>query len=99
MESQCHTGYRCVYDTVEDKGWRVGIGNHKIISVISSVIEVYDTVPVCEPDVECVDCLNWKYFESHGSTTTTTTTTAEPSSSTTSLTRTSVCKTPGWWGR
>ncbi|RYP04747.1 hypothetical protein DL765_010083 [Monosporascus sp. GIB2] len=34
MESACHTGYECAYDTVADKGWRVGIGTHKIRAVI-----------------------------------------------------------------
>lgn len=96
MESQCHTGKQCVYDTVSDYGWRVGIGNHKIRNVIDSVIKVYPTVPECFPDDECVDCYNWKFFESNGSdsTTTTTTTTTNPST----RTRTTTCKTPGWWG-
>lgn len=95
MESQCHTGKQCIYDTVGDYGWRVGIGNHKIHNVIENVIKVYPTVPECEPDDQCVDCFNWKYFESNGSDSTTTST-----STTTSLTRTrtTTCKTPGWWG-
>lgn len=94
LESSCHTGHRCVYDTVEDLGWRVGIGTHRILSVISDVIEKYETVPKCEPDKVCLDCVNWKFIESNGSepiTSTTTTTSSEP-------TRTSTCQTPGWWG-
>ncbi len=99
FESVCHTGFRCVYDTVQDKGWRVGIRSHQIINVISDVLEPYDTVPSCERDTECFDCSNWKFFESNGSISTTTKTTSSQSSSTSlSLTRTSVCKTPGWWG-
>ncbi|KAK5056080.1 hypothetical protein LTR84_012631 [Exophiala bonariae] len=95
MESQCHTGMQCVYDTVTDYGWRVGIGNHKIRGVIDSVIRKYKDVPKCVPDDECVDCFNWKYFESNGSDSTTTTTTTTSSST---RTRTTTCKTPGWWG-
>lgn len=94
MESSCHTGQRCVYDTVEDFGWRVGIGTHRILSVVTDVIEKYDDVPVCAPDKDCVDCFNWKFFESNGSDSTTT----SPTSTTSSLTRTSTCQTPGWWG-
>lgn len=94
LESQCHTGHRCVYDTVGDKGWRIGIGNHKISTVITSVIEDYDSVPACVPDTECSDCINWKFFKSNGSATSTTRSTASNPVST----RTSVCKTPGWWG-
>lgn len=96
MESACHTGQMCTYDTVADKGWRVGIGTHKIQNVIRDVIEVYDDVPVCEAEEECYDCILWKFFKSNGSeitTTFTTTTTTSPTA-----TRTSTCKTPGWWG-
>ncbi|KGO77000.1 Lipase, class 3 [Penicillium italicum] len=94
MESVCHTGQVCTYDTVADKGWRVGLGTHKIENVISDVISKYDSVPTCVAEEECFDCELWKFFRSNGSevtTTTTTTTTASP-------TRTSTCKTPGWWG-
>lgn len=96
MESQCHTGLQCVYDTVNDLGWRVGIGYHKIHNVIDTVIKKYKEVPKCEADSECRDCFNWKFFESNGSDSTTTTTTTTTSK--TSYTRTSTCKTPGWWG-
>ncbi|EER29719.1 Putative lipase atg15 [Coccidioides posadasii str. Silveira] len=94
MESACHTGQRCVYDTVGDLGWRVGIGTHRILNVISDVIERYEDVPTCVADTECRDCALWKFFESNGSHP------IPPSSSTTSptRTRTSTCETPGWWG-
>ncbi|KAJ5882097.1 Lipase class 3 [Penicillium soppii] len=94
MESACHTGQVCTYDTVADKGWRVGLGTHKIENVISDVILKYDTVPSCIAEEECYDCELWKFFRSNGSEITTTTSTT----TTTSLTRTSTCKTPGWWG-
>ena len=95
MQTECHTGLVCRYDTVEDKQWRVGIGYHRIRSVVEDVIAAYDDVPRCFPDEECVDCFNWKYFESNGSDITTSSTS---SSSTASPTRTTTCKTPGWWG-
>ncbi|EGC48577.1 conserved hypothetical protein [Histoplasma capsulatum var. duboisii H88] len=94
MESSCHTGQLCTYDTVEDFGWRVGIGTHRIHEVITDVIERYNDVPTCAPFTECVDCNNWKFFESNETTPTPTTTTT----STSTRTRTSTCKTPGWWG-
>ncbi|UJO19878.1 Putative lipase ATG15 [Fulvia fulva] len=96
FEGVCHTGETCTYDTVRDLGWRVGIGTHKIVSVIKDVIKVYDQPPSCEQDVECVDCYNWKYFENNG--TETTTSKASTATSTTTRTRTETCKTPGWWG-
>ncbi|KAL2872369.1 triglyceride lipase ATG15 [Aspergillus lucknowensis] len=97
MESACHTGQMCVYDTVADKGWRVAIGTHRIKSVISDVLKVYDDVPRCAPEEECYDCELWKFFRSNGSESTTT---SSPPSTTTTFTstRTTSCKTPGWWG-
>lgn len=97
MESQCHSGLQCVYDTVGDLGWRVGIGNHKIHNVIDNIIKKYSKVPDCIPDDECVDCFNWKYFESNGSDSTTTKL-SSTATTTNTRTRTSTCKTPGWWG-
>ncbi|KAL4797092.1 Alpha/Beta hydrolase protein [Aspergillus venezuelensis] len=97
MESACHTGNMCVYDTVGDKGWRVAIGTHRIKAVISDVLEVYDDVPQCAPEEECYDCELWKFFKSNGSEVTTTST-PPTSTTTTTSTRTTTCKTPGWWG-
>lgn len=95
MESTCHTGYECVYDVVADKGWRVGIGTHKIRAVISDVILKYDTVPKCVRTPDCRDCGPWKMYESNG---TETTTSAVPTTTSRTRTRTSTCQTPGWWG-
>ncbi|KAL4903616.1 putative lipase atg15 [Aspergillus multicolor] len=97
MESACHTGQMCVYDTVADKGWRVALGTHRIRAVISDVIEVYDDVPNCAPEEECYDCELWKFFRSNGSEVTTTSSTQTSTTTTTSI-RTTTCKTPGWWG-
>lgn len=96
FESQCHTGSRCVYDTVGDKGWSVSIGTHRLNSVIDDVLTQYDTVPDCLPEPECQDCFNWKYFESNH--TDKTTTRKSSTSMTKTRTRTQTCKTPGWWG-
>lgn len=95
MESACHTGRECVYDVVADKGWRVGIGTHKIRSVINDVILKYDEVAECKFTPECRDCANWKMYESNG---TESTTTSHSPTSTKTRTRTETCKTPGWWG-
>lgn len=95
LESACHTGQECVYDVVADKGWRVGIGTHRIRSVINDVILQYDDVPQCVSTPECRDCAKWKMYESNG---TEMTTTSLPSTTSTTRTRTETCKTPGWWG-
>ncbi|KAF2190956.1 autophagy related lipase Atg15 [Zopfia rhizophila CBS 207.26] len=97
MQSVCHTGFKCVYDTVTDWGWRVGIGTHKIVSVIKDVLEKYDEPAKCEQYLNCTDCYPWEFFESNG-TEPTTTSSFVTSTSTSSRTRTETCKTPGWWG-
>lgn len=96
FQSQCHTGNVCTYDTVGDLGWRVGIGTHRISSVVRDVIKKYDTVPGCEVEEDCVDCFNWKFYESNG--TDKTTTAPISTTTTTTSTRTETCRTPGWWG-
>lgn len=101
MEGLCHTGKTCIYDTVKDLGWRVGVGSHRIVSVIKDVLMKYDTVPVCEEDKQCQDCADWSFYESNGTETTTTSKPASSTSTTTSTrtrTRTETCRTPGWWG-
>ena len=99
MQSVCHTGYTCRYDTVGDFGWRVGAGYHRIKSVITDVIDKYDQPANCTQDTGCVDCFSWKYFESNGTETTTSSSASSTSTSSSSTrTRTQTCKTPGWWG-
>lgn len=93
METRCHGGFECVYDTVSEKGWRMGLGYHRIQLVIKDVLEAYDTVPECIFDDGCVDCFNWKYIEGNATQPTTTHTTTVPTS-----TSTTTCKSPGWWG-
>lgn len=96
MESQCHTGRTCRYDTVSDFGWRMSILSHRILNVIPNVLEKYDSVPTCEEDTDCSDCFNWKFFESNGTDAPhTSTSTSSTSANTTSTT---TCKTHGWWG-
>ncbi|OTB07182.1 hypothetical protein M426DRAFT_318208 [Hypoxylon sp. CI-4A] len=95
MESSCHTGYECTYDTVGDKGWRVGIGTHKIRSVINDVIRKYDDVPECKFTPDCRDCGSWKMYESNS---TDGTSSSSSSTETKTRTRTATCQTPGWWG-
>lgn len=98
FQGLCHTGQTCVFDTVGDFGWRVGIGTHKISNVIRDVLMKYETMPKCETDVECQDCFNWKFFKSNGSETTTSSKRTSTSTRASTSTRTETCKTPGWWG-
>ncbi|KAF3010694.1 putative lipase atg15 [Curvularia kusanoi] len=63
---------------------------------IDNVYKKYDKAATCiDEDVDCVDCLLWKFEED---THTTPVTTSTPTSSSHTRTRTETCKTPGWWG-
>lgn len=111
FESYCHAGQTCTYDTVKDKGWRMGIGTHRIKAVLRDVPEAYEDVPGCVAPEPCDDCALWKFVDGSepvttistsgtatvATTTTTTTTTRAISTSldSTSAIITSTCKTPG----
>ncbi len=96
FETICHTGKRCAYDVVKDWGWRQSTSTHTLRYAIDKVYSVYEEAATCEDeDVDCVDCLLWKF---HNGTHTKPPTTSTATSTTISRTRTETCKTPGWWG-
>lgn len=59
METHCHSGLECVYDVVNDLGWRQGVNTHRILTVINDVIPKYNITPTCVRTDDCVDCFNW----------------------------------------
>lgn len=59
METHCHSGLECVYDVVNDFGWRQGVNTHRILNVIHDVISKYNSTPECVRTDDCVDCFNW----------------------------------------
>jgi len=68
MESQCHTGLECTYDTVDDLGWRSNIANHRMAVMIRDVLASKQyakrlgvgKVIECQVVPEsCVDCFGW----------------------------------------
>ncbi|KAG5437261.1 hypothetical protein PCANB_001054 [Pneumocystis canis] len=62
METQCHSGLLCVYDVVNDKGWKTTIGTHRIKQVID-IIEDYENVAECIVQKDCVDCPEWSFYD------------------------------------
>jgi lipase ATG15 len=76
MESQCHTGLECTYNTVDDLGWRANIANHRAAVMIRDVLasESYakrlgkGRVMPCQVVPEsCVDCYGWSGDDDQGS--------------------------------
>ncbi|XDT21276.1 Lipase (class 3) [Nakaseomyces glabratus] len=61
METACHSGQYCMYDVVNDKGWRVNLLNHRIHRVIDEVILEYGRPAKCQRAPTCIDCYNWKF--------------------------------------
>ncbi|KAK9368777.1 Alpha/Beta hydrolase protein [Lipomyces kononenkoae] len=60
METQCHSGLECVYDTVKDMKWHVSASSHRIKSVID-MIAAYNTTPTCVARTDCQDCFDWTF--------------------------------------
>lgn len=65
METRCHTGKVCVWDTVNDKGWRVDIRSHRVGDVIENILLKPEEfpMPICEEETDCEDCGLWQYFD------------------------------------
>ncbi|KAF9920267.1 putative lipase atg15 [Linnemannia zychae] len=68
METKCHLGNACIYDTMTELGWRQNIQGHTIFTFINVVENWYnmtkgrETVPSCQPQVDCQDCVQWNYI-------------------------------------
>ncbi|KAI9486181.1 MAG: Alpha/Beta hydrolase protein [Benjaminiella poitrasii] len=66
MESRCHTGKVCVWDTVKDHGWNVNVASHRIGTVIESILKKPDDfpLPACKVEEEdCEDCGLWSFTD------------------------------------
>ncbi|KAI8360075.1 Alpha/Beta hydrolase protein [Mortierella sp. GBAus27b] len=61
LESKCHTGRTCVYDTVGEDKWKVSILKHRLTDTIEGVLKV-KTVPGCSVETDCVDCQHYEYL-------------------------------------
>lgn len=59
IETKCHIGNVCEYDSVTKLGMKESIFTHKLKYVIDNVITKWnDTLPVCEKK-PCKDCKEW----------------------------------------
>ncbi|OLY83770.1 putative lipase atg15 [Smittium mucronatum] len=69
MESKCHIGNQCYFDTAKVLGWRPDIRHHRIDDVIKYVLEPWGTelenttFPTCEPQIDCVECGLWEFAD------------------------------------
>lgn len=91
METVCHSGLKCIYDTVRDMGWHVNILNHRLKTVIDDLLVLSNETAVCKRPPPCIDCYDWTFVDhtnnrrriisssSSSSTSKPTTTTSDPS--------------------
>ena len=66
METRCHAGKVCVWDTVNENNWRVDIRSHRVQDVIENILKQEDTFPIpeCVPeDPSCTDCGLWDFID------------------------------------
>lgn len=65
METRCHTGKVCVWDTVKDNGWRVDIRSHRVRDVIDGILMKPEEFPLpnCVEEKDCQDCGLWEYYD------------------------------------
>lgn len=63
MESRCHTGLVCTYDSVKDLGWHVNMLNHRLANVIDNILSVYNETAECIRPDRCIDCYNWDFID------------------------------------
>lgn len=104
MESMCHSGMKCVYDTVRNMGWHVNILNHRLKNVIDNLLAPSNETAHCVRQSECIDCYDWtfvdhtkpKYTLTHPASSTSTT--SSSSSTSTTTTRKRKCLKYTWYG-
>ncbi|KAG1058148.1 hypothetical protein G6F46_003237 [Rhizopus delemar] len=65
MESRCHTGKVCIWDTVNKNGWRVDIRSHRVKDVIETILLKPEEFPMpeCVEEKDCEDCGLWQYYD------------------------------------
>jgi putative lipase involved disintegration of autophagic bodies len=62
IETKCHIGNVCEYDTKNILNMKESIYTHKIEFVLDNVIQKWnETLPPCVKHSNCTDCENWAY--------------------------------------
>ena len=62
VNTKCHSGYTCSYDSKTKLGYTESILNHRIEYIIKHIIPNWQgDMPQCIQDTECTDCETWEY--------------------------------------
>jgi len=66
INTKCHSGYTCMYDSREKMGLSESILNHRIEYITKNIIPNWENdMPECIKDYNCTDCETWQYFSSN----------------------------------
>lgn len=68
MESICHSGMKCTYDTVTEMGWHVNVLNHRLKTVIDDLLMKTNVTAECIQPPPCLDCYDWTFKDRRGDT-------------------------------
>lgn len=104
LESVCHSGLKCVYDTVTTLGWHVNILNHRLKTVIDKLLMLSNETAQCVKPPPCLDCYDWTFVDHTDNRKHVTkslsrpSTTSAPSSTTTTGTKKRKCLKRTWYG-
>lgn len=66
MESICHSGMKCTYDTVTELGWHVNMLNHRLKTVIDDLLAKTNQTAECIKPPPCLDCYDWTFKDHRG---------------------------------
>lgn len=62
IDTRCHTGYTCLYDSKSKLGYTESILNHRIEYIIKNVIPKWEIdPPECNINTDCIECEFWEY--------------------------------------
>ncbi|KAI8332654.1 Alpha/Beta hydrolase protein [Chlamydoabsidia padenii] len=69
METRCHGGKTCIWDTVNEHGWRVDIRAHRIGDIVEKILGDPDNFPLpkCQEEQDCIDCGLWDFVDERDS--------------------------------
>jgi lipase ATG15 len=62
INTMCHTGYTCLYDSKTKLGYSESIFNHRIEYIVKNIVPKFENdMPNCTMETNCNDCTDWNF--------------------------------------
>jgi lipase ATG15 len=62
INTMCHSGYTCLYDSKAKLGHSESIFNHRIEYIVKNIVPKFENdMPNCTIESNCSDCTNWNF--------------------------------------